>query len=688
MMQPLNTRGGSVLRLIDTAAHAASPAPLQSVSDWAYANIVIPDDFGPEPGQLRKGRTPYLDKIMDTMGWMDQAKVVDICAGSQLGKSLAMQIAMMYAIKNKPAPMGMMRPSEKSARRWVEKRFEPMVRTTQPIKKLFGRRGPQVGKSLLPRNHPFKYDVVTFPGGSLYPLWAGSENSFAELSLRYLFMDEIDRYEMDVNGEGSPIALANARTTAFGDRAKIVRLSTPTIKGQSHIWAGILESDLYHYWVPCPHCGQMMRLTQEELKYDGRSPATTAHYECERCHAEIENWHKDDMLPRGDWALWIWDGQKRVDALKAVAKDLHVESVEPTWETVHHPVWEDLATPNKGRHIGFHLSSLYSPHGWLSWGQMATEWHSANETGDRNALKAYINTRLAEPFETRGGDKLEPHELTRYVVQYERPVPKEVAVLTAAVDTQDYRLEVLIVGWDIKHRPYHILHEVIPGMPMDPAVRAAMDQLLFGMYDGMRVEAAAVDVMGHNYKWMQPHMAQRAHLRRNFFPIHGAKGKLQDPLWVRGHRTAYQAKRKVHTINTHAGHDAVWASIVAEPGAPGALVLPRWIDSTGLAADHDTGTELDKEYFRQLAAEQMVRNKRGAAEIIDFEKVYDRNEIFDLYTYNHAMIDYLVGVLKIDLEAKLVERHAVHSEMTSDADAPVMRESRFLRRSDWAAKLR
>jgi hypothetical protein len=38
--------------------------------------------------------------------------------------------------------------------------------------------------------------------------------------------------------------------------------------------------------------------------------------------------------------------------------------------------WRPTATPADPLTIGFHLSSLYSPVGWLSWERIAREWDS------------------------------------------------------------------------------------------------------------------------------------------------------------------------------------------------------------------------------------------------------------------------------------------------------------------------
>ena len=43
---------------------------------------------------------------------------------------------------------------------------------------------------------------------------------------RWVFLDEVDAYPGDLDGEGDPIALAEARTISFGPEASPAKYST------------------------------------------------------------------------------------------------------------------------------------------------------------------------------------------------------------------------------------------------------------------------------------------------------------------------------------------------------------------------------------------------------------------------------------------------------------------------------
>src|SRR5690606_24595848 len=152
------------------------------------------------------------------------------------------------------------------------------------------------------------------------------------------FLDEADAYPGDVDGEGDPIALAEARTQTFGHRAKVYIVSTPTIRGLSRIEREYEASDQRRYFVPCPHCGAMQWLKFERLRWESGAPETVR-YHCEDCDRPIGEHRKTAMLAAGEWRA------------TAQAADPYT--------------------------VGFHVSALYSPVGWLSWEQIARMWEAA-----------------------------------------------------------------------------------------------------------------------------------------------------------------------------------------------------------------------------------------------------------------------------------------------------------------------
>jgi phage terminase large subunit GpA-like protein len=153
---------------------------------------------------------------------------------------------------------------------------------------------------------------------------ANSAVGLRSMSARFLFLDEVDAYPGDVEGEGDPVALAEARARTFGWRRKTLLVSTPTIAGLSRIEREYGATDQRRYFVPCPHCSEMQALRFERLIWEKKQPATVR-YHCEACDGAIGEQHKTAMLAGGEWRAI------------AVAQDPHA--------------------------IGFHISGLCSPVG-------------------------------------------------------------------------------------------------------------------------------------------------------------------------------------------------------------------------------------------------------------------------------------------------------------------------------------
>jgi phage terminase large subunit GpA-like protein len=222
---------------------------------------------------------------------------------------------------------------------------------------------------------------------------------------RYVFLDEVDAYEGDVDGEGDPVALAIARTRTFGHRAKVFLVSTPTIKGLSRIEREFEASDQRRFFVPCPHCSVLQWLKFERLKWTSGEPAS-ATYHCEGCDQSVAEHHKTAMLSAGEWRT--------------------------------------TATPADPHCVGFHISGLYSPVGWLGWADIAREWEAAQ--GDDAALKAAKNTLLGETWQERG----EAPDWQRLYERREDFAPRVAQcglILTAGADVQHDRIEVDIWAW-------------------------------------------------------------------------------------------------------------------------------------------------------------------------------------------------------------------------------------------------
>ena len=344
---PVNVQG----LIARAAAKGLRPDPNLLVSEWADKYRMLTTRSSPEPGAWRTSRTPYLKEPMDCLSPSSRVETVVLMTGAQIGKTECGNNWIGFNIHQAPGPMMAVMPTVEMAKRNSKQRIAPLIEDCPALRDLVKEsRSRDSGNTILAKE---------FPGGMLVMTGANSAKGLRSMSARYLFLDEVDGYIGDVDGEGEPCDLAIARTTNYA-RRKILITSTPVISGRSRIERFFEATDQCHNYLPCPRCTFMQVLRFEQLRWPKGEPQKAV-YICESCGVEIQNHQKNMMLPRGEWrAHAIGDGKRR----------------------------------------GFHLTSLYSPVGWLTWGEIADKADKAE--GDSEKLQVFWNTILGLPWADQG----------------------------------------------------------------------------------------------------------------------------------------------------------------------------------------------------------------------------------------------------------------------------------------------
>ena len=413
-------------------SEAIAPPPLLAVHEWADAYRMLSSTASSEPGPYRSRRTPYVREPMENLSATSPVEETVLMWGAQTAKSETGNNWIGYTVDYDPAPMLAVQPTVDIAKRFSRQRLAPMISDTIRLSsKIAASKSRDSSNSMLSKE---------FPGGILLLAGANSAAGLRSMPIKKLFLDEVDAYPLDVDGEGDPVELARARTRTF-NRRKILLTSTPTIKGLSRIESAFLETDQRRFFVPCPHCGRKDWLRWENFiipkDEDGKKQPHKAFMLCrDGCGGVIEEHHKTVMLDAGEW--------------------------RPTAP-------ENLSVKRRG----YHLSSLYSPVGWLSWAEIAEKWIRAQ--GNPSRLKEFINTVLAETWE-EAGDRLDHTGLMARLEDYPADVlPAGVVMLTAGVDVQHDRLEVEIVGWGAGEETWSIDYLVLRGDPTTDLVWQQLD---------------------------------------------------------------------------------------------------------------------------------------------------------------------------------------------------------------------
>ena len=342
---------------------------------------------------------------------------ITVMASSQVGKTEAMLNMLGYVIDQDPGPTLMVLPRESDARSVSYNRVLPMIQ----------------GSPTLHDRMPSKSDDITkleYRMDRMILFFAGS-NSPADLAsrpIRYLFLDEIDKYPKFSGREADPIKLASERQKTFWNK-KTVKVSTPTTR-DGYIYREFDKSDQCKFFVPCPHCGGYQILVFGQIKWPEKERSVEkirnkrlAWYECEHCQKRIEDYHKPQMLDKGKW----------------VPRDCEINDDGEIWG-------EGLDS----KHRGFWINSLYSP--WLNWSDIATEFLKSKDFIE--LLMNFVNSWLAEVWEEKIEETTVDKVRTLSCDYLHGTVPDDVVVLTAGVDVQKDHFFYVIRGWGYEEQSW------------------------------------------------------------------------------------------------------------------------------------------------------------------------------------------------------------------------------------------
>lgn len=580
-------KAAASLLALSAAARACKPKNALTVSQWADANRILAQEGSAEPGRWRTSRTPYLREIMDHLSEESPTRIIPVMKSSQSGGTEIGSNWLGYIMTHAKGPCAVIMPTEKSLGDWMSQKFDPMATSTPAVAAVLRGRSNKASDNNAARKR--------FSGGILYAKTAGSTAELKSSSLRYAVADEVDEYDWQ-NLQGDPLGLLEVRLTSFHD-AKLFVPSSPTMTDASRIEQLFLAGDQRRYHVPCPHCAELQSLKWANLRWTANPQSPTlvsaVWYVCEHCGSEIDERHKVTMLPEqghGGRARWIPG----------------IDTPRP------HPSW--------------HISALYSPIGLgRSWRQLAEQWLEAQ--GQPEKLMVFINTRLGETFANRSNE-VKPHALQARAEPYAmHTAPAGCLILTAAVDTQNDRLEVQVLGHGKGNIIWTVDYRIIHG---NPAGGEVWDQLHAYLAEPvphvsgrlLPIEATAIDSGGHHTHTVYDFVRSCRHTLRRVIAIKGSntpnrqilgRGAAQD-VNLRGKTT----KRGImlYLVGTDTAKDLLFSRLTDDAGKPPDARKLRF------------SSDLDKSYYDQLTAE--TYDPRAKRWIL---KKGRRNEALDTWVY-------------------------------------------------------
>jgi phage terminase large subunit GpA-like protein len=569
-----------------------TPDPLLTVSEWSDRHRMLSSKASAEPGRWRTSRTPYLKAIMDCLSPTSPVERVAFMKAAQLGATEMGSNWIGYVIHHAPGPMMAVWPTVDMAKRNSKQRIDPLIEESAALSELIApARSRDSGNTILAKE---------FRGGVLVMTGANSAVGLRSMPVRYLFLDEVDGYPIDVEGEGDAISLAEARTRTFA-RRKIFIVSTPTISGASAIEREYEASDQRRYFVPCPHCAHRQWMRFEHLRWEKGQPETAA-YVCESCDEPIAEHHKTWMLEHGEWRAMVTDGA--------------------------------------GKTAGFHLSSLYSPVGWRSWRDIAAAWESAvsKESGSAAAIKTFKNTELGETWVEEG----EAPDWQRLIERREDYrigfIPSGGLLLTGGADVQKDRIEASVWAFGRGKEAWLIEHRVLMG---DTARADVWRDLANVLQESWTHESGCLIPLARfaldtGYATQEAYAFVRSARDPRLMPVKGiARGAalIGTPTAVDATANGKKLRRGIKVFPVAGG--------IAKLEFYNNLRKSADVGEDGITATYPAGyvhlPRVDGEFVQQLCAEQLVtrRDRNGFAHR-EWQKLRERNEALDCYVYARA----------------------------------------------------
>lgn len=549
-----------------------------SVSDWAEKYRVLDTKTSAMPGRWTNSKTPYLIDIMNELNNVETSEIIFVKA-TQLGGTEVLLNMLGYMLLLDPSPTLIVYPNDKLAERISVNRLQPMLRLIPELKEKFNEYKSQKLELVFDEN------TVALSGSN-------SPANLASFAMKYLFVDEVDKFNGASKKEADGLSLAKERQKTFYNH-KLFITSTPTIK-ENYIWQAKKQADIEkHYFVPCPHCHEYIELKFNQLEWDKdenkeltvTERTATTRYICQSCNAEIYDGDKQSMLIKGKWQV-VKGGEGAKSS------------------------------------IAYWLNTLYSP--FVRFSDIAKEW--LNSYKDPSKKQNFMNSWLALPFENEIYKSQADDVLNKATDLEKNIVPEWAIALTAGVDVQENCVYWTIRAWGYDNTSQNIAH----GQAMN---LESLDNIIpkdFYKENGeiLTVTLCLVD-SGNDTEKVYTYCTPR---NEYILPCKGASKKMDNAFKIsRINRVgSINDGMTLIIVDTHQYKDIISYRLNLEKGV-GCFM---------------TYKNCDREYAEQLTAEHKVwvKNSTGKMRIAWQPKTHGRdNHYLDTEVYAYAAAD-IIGV--------------------------------------------
>lgn len=565
------------------------PLPKTSVSQWADNYRMLSSGISAEPGKWKTSRAPYQKDIMNAFTEPGIHRVV-VKSSSQIGKSDMMNNVIGRFAHLDPCAIMMIQPTIDMAQDYSKTRIAPMIRDTKVLNNLFyDVKSRDANNTILSK---------VFPGGRLIMCGANSPAGLASRPIRILLADEVDRFPDSAGTEGDPVDLAAKRMTTFWNSCMGL-FSTPTNEGSSRIDEEYLTGTQEEWQHKCPNCGEYHLLRHIDMTVD----------------------YKEIKTPSGKKTVIVNDVKWRCPHCGFSFSEKEMKQTPQKYISRN-------ADALKNGIRSFFVNGFTSP--WMTWSKIMREWLEAK--GDPEREKVIMNTVFGESYKQKGAFEDEQIFLRRRE-SYGAELPNGVLLLTAAIDTQDNRLEYEVVGWGKEEECWGIRKGIVLGAPNQDRTWKEIDNILDKTYHfadgkGLKVVRTFIDSGGHYTSDVYNYCQKNFHKQR--FAIKG-RGGPGIPLIYKIAK-ANNAKAPLILLGVDDGKQQIMDRLSIDSPGPLYFHFPQ---DEGIKELSNRG--YDDLYFKGIISEHKKVYKRNGVlrEVWETTKNV-RNEPLDLRNYNLA----------------------------------------------------
>lgn len=266
-------------------------------SKWAPKNRIV--TYGPlEGSRWDPTFLPHMNGIMDA-GFFPSVKIIGNCKAPQTGSSAGMETVLGYIADMQPGSAFVVYPDRDTVGKRSTDYIQPMFTKSPRLRQLL----TGVSDDLA----GFRIKLQTM---LIYMGWSGSATSLGNISARYLFGDELDKWqEQPSKKEAGSLDLFLERFRSFKFGAKAWLSSTPTLVTGA-IWKYLSEEAqvVFDFAPRCPDCGRHPVMEFKDIRFpkDERDPekiltGKLAYYVCSFCGVHWDDRARDKALLGGIW---------------------------------------------------------------------------------------------------------------------------------------------------------------------------------------------------------------------------------------------------------------------------------------------------------------------------------------------------------------------------------------------------